>query len=114
MDNEKENIISKIISESEKEKENRVSKTTNENENRISKTTSENEDIISENENIISENDKYERQVKKNRPCHSVWGYFLWNEDFTNIICNICKWKYSPKSGVSIVKGHFMNYHKSE
>ncbi|CAG8484567.1 11203_t:CDS:2, partial [Cetraspora pellucida] len=60
------------------EKENTINESTNE-ENMISEMISndEKENLInetaSENENIISENDKYERQIKKSKLCHSRW-----------------------------------------
>ncbi|CAG8612659.1 13704_t:CDS:2 [Dentiscutata erythropus] len=60
------------------------------------------------------EDDEYERQIIKNRRCHPIWGYFSWSKDYNNVVCNLCGNPYSSNTGVSTIKGHFMNYHKDE
>ncbi|CAB4444399.1 unnamed protein product [Rhizophagus irregularis] len=55
-----------------------------------------------------------EQQIKKSRICHPVWQYLSRNVDNTSIICNLCQQKYSSKTGISTIKGHFMTNHKDE
>src|SRR5687767_14507611 len=55
-----------------------------------------------------------ERQVKKSWICHPVWHYLSWDVNDAFITCNLCQQQYSPKTGVSTIKGHFMTNHKDE
>ncbi|CAB4496166.1 unnamed protein product [Rhizophagus irregularis] len=55
-----------------------------------------------------------EQQIKKSRICHPVWQYLSRNVDNTSIICNLCQQKYSSKTGINTIKGHFMTNHKDE
>ncbi|CAB4377208.1 unnamed protein product [Rhizophagus irregularis] len=55
-----------------------------------------------------------EQQIKKSRIYHPVWQYLSRNVDNTSIICNLCQQKYSSKTGISTIKGHFMTNHKDE
>ncbi|CAG8516237.1 16548_t:CDS:2 [Acaulospora morrowiae] len=52
------------------------------------------------------------RKVKKSQPCHPVWQYLSWNADKTFIFCNLCLQRYSSKTRVSTLKGHFVTNHR--